>query len=98
MTISYSLPSEVKYCTECVISNQKPITLVETKHLNQGSKQTTFFDKDGVCDACRWSKIKKNGFEAFYVPTLNSKFVFIIENKNKMNLFHDLEYRNLKEF
>ena len=56
----YSLPSEVKYCFECVISNQKPITLVETKHLKEKSKQTTFFNKEGVCDACNWSKIKKN--------------------------------------
>ena len=60
MTTNYSLPSEVKYCSECVISNQKPITLFETKHSNDEKKKTTFFDKDGVCDACRWSKTEKD--------------------------------------
>ncbi len=59
MASNYSLPEEVKFCSLCVISNQKPITLVETKHSNNEKKKTTFFDKDGICDACKWSKIKK---------------------------------------
>ena len=54
------LTSKVIYCSECVISNQRPITLVETKHSNKEKKNTTFFDENGVCDACKWSKIKKN--------------------------------------
>jgi N-acetyl sugar amidotransferase len=39
----YNLPEDVKYCTRCVISNQRPrIT----------------FDDDGVCSACRYSDFK----------------------------------------
>ncbi len=60
MKSNYGLPSEVKFCTECVISNQRPITLVETKHSNKEKKETTNFDKNGICDACNWSRIKKN--------------------------------------
>ena len=60
MNSIYNLPSKVIYCSECVISNQRPITLVETKHSNKEKKNTTFFDENGVCDACNWSKIKKN--------------------------------------
>jgi len=59
MSQNYNLPSEVKFCAECVISNQRPITKVETKHSNKEEKETTFFDENGVCDACNWSKIKK---------------------------------------
>ena len=40
----YNLPSKVKYCKECTISNQRPrIT----------------FDENGVCSACNYSKFKK---------------------------------------
>ena len=40
----YSLPSDVRYCTHCVISNQRPrIT----------------FDAEGVCSACRFAQVKK---------------------------------------
>ena len=41
MSANYSLPTDVTYCSECVISNQKPITLVETKHSNDKKKKTT---------------------------------------------------------
>lgn len=41
----YNLPEEVKFCTRCVVSNQRPrIT----------------FDKNGVCSACQYSDKKKN--------------------------------------
>ena len=40
----YNLPSEVKYCTKCTISNQRPrIT----------------FDEHGVCAACQYAKFKQ---------------------------------------
>lgn len=40
----YGLNKEVKFCTRCVISNQRPrIT----------------FDKNGICNACQYSDIKK---------------------------------------
>jgi N-acetyl sugar amidotransferase len=39
----YNLPSEVKFCRKCTISNQRPrIT----------------FDSDGVCSACRFAEFK----------------------------------------
>lgn len=56
----FGLPEMVKFCKECVISNQRPITLVETKHTKDKNKDTTFFNDDGVCDPCRWARIKKN--------------------------------------
>lgn len=40
----YNLPSEVKYCKKCVISNQRPRVV---------------FDEEGVCNACRWWEIKE---------------------------------------
>ena len=37
----YNLPKEIKFCTKCVISNQRPrIT----------------FDENGVCSACNFAE------------------------------------------
>ena len=52
------LPKDVVFCSRCVISNQRPITSIESKHNISHKKQTTRFI-DGVCDACRWSDIKE---------------------------------------
>jgi len=45
VAVKYNLPSEVKFCKKCVISNQRPrIT----------------FDDEGVCNACRYWEKKDN--------------------------------------
>lgn len=41
----YSLPTEVKYCAECTISNQRP---------------RIKFDENGVCSACNYAKFKRS--------------------------------------
>jgi len=41
----YNLPSEVKFCKKCTISNQRPRII---------------FDEEGVCSACRFSEFKQN--------------------------------------
>ncbi len=44
----YNLPTEVKFCRKCTISNQRPrIT----------------FDKNGVCSACNFKEHKKNDID-----------------------------------
>lgn len=39
----YNLPSEIKYCKKCTISNQRPRII---------------FDEEGVCSACRYAEFK----------------------------------------
>lgn len=58
MKVNFGLPKEIKFCKKCVISNQRPITAVETKHGKDHKKQTTAFDQNDVCDACNWSEFK----------------------------------------
>lgn len=41
-------PKEVRYCTRCVVSNQRPRTV---------------FDQDGVCTACCYAERKQNGVD-----------------------------------
>ncbi len=55
----FGLPEEIIFCKRCVISNQRPITALETKHKINNQKKTTTISDDGICDACRWSDYKK---------------------------------------
>ncbi|HHJ80452.1 MAG TPA: N-acetyl sugar amidotransferase [Candidatus Tenderia electrophaga] len=55
----YGLPQEVKFCSRCVISNQRPNSAVEYQHTQDSKKETIHFDEDNVCDACRVSETKE---------------------------------------
>ena len=55
----YGLPKKVTFCKKCVMSNQRPSTTVEFKHTSKSQKETIHFDEDGVCDACRFTEMKK---------------------------------------
>lgn len=54
----YGLPSEVKFCKKCVISNQRPNSAVEYAHTKASTKKTINLDEEGVCDACRLAEQK----------------------------------------
>lgn len=56
----YGLSPEVKFCRECVISNQRPNSTIEFKNTSEEKKKTIFFDENGICDACRVAKEKKS--------------------------------------
>ncbi len=54
----YGLPQEVKFCTKCIMSNQRPTSVAEFKHTKDSKKTTMNFDDEGVCDACRAAEKK----------------------------------------
>jgi N-acetyl sugar amidotransferase len=54
----YGLPSEVKFCQACVISNQRPNSAVEYSHTKDSKKKTIHFDANGICDACHVAQQK----------------------------------------
>lgn len=56
----YGLPEQVKFCSKCVMSNQRPTSAIEFKHTKESKKTTMNFDEEGVCDACRMAEIKDN--------------------------------------
>ncbi|MGH3992077.1 MAG: N-acetyl sugar amidotransferase, partial [Pseudonocardiaceae bacterium] len=59
LNAKYGLPGEVKFCTRCVISNQRPNSAVEYEHTRSTRKVTIRFDDEGVCDACRFAEFKR---------------------------------------
>jgi len=58
LEVKYGLPEEVRYCTRCVMSNQKPNTTIEHKMTNS-SRSYIEFDDEGVCSACRYEEKKQ---------------------------------------
>jgi len=54
----YGLPSEVRFCRRCVISNQRPSSVIERNNTGGTAKPTIEFDQDGVCSACRFQDRK----------------------------------------
>ena len=55
----FSLPENVEFCTKCVISNQRPSTVIELKHKQRSAKPTIKF-KNGICNACLYHEKKYN--------------------------------------
>lgn len=54
----YGLPEDVKFCRSCVISNQRPSSTVEYKKTKEAKQETIGFGEEGICDACRYHKVK----------------------------------------
>jgi len=57
----FGLPIKVRFCTKCVISNQRPRSTVEFQNSILDKKETIEFDSYGVCEACRFHEIKETG-------------------------------------
>ncbi len=60
--VYYGLPKKVEFCSKCVISNQRPSSVVEFKETTNQNKPTISF-KEGVCDACFYHNIKENDID-----------------------------------
>ena len=59
----YGLPSEVKFCKKCVISNQRPNAANEFRYSPKTEKDNTKISDDGVCEACKYAEMKENEFD-----------------------------------
>jgi hypothetical protein len=58
-TVLYGLPSKVLFCQKCVISNQRPSSVVEFEHKKTNIKPTINFDENCICDACKFNEAKQ---------------------------------------
>lgn len=61
LEVLYGLPREVRFCVRCNISNQQPMSSNEYSHGKGSTKTTLTFDEDGVCHACRFNDLKRDG-------------------------------------
>ena len=59
MKVLYNLPKKVVFCKKCVMSNQRPSSIPEFKHVkNRKGAKYLNLDINQVCDACNTSVIK----------------------------------------
>lgn len=56
----YGLPTEVRYCKRCVMSNQRPSSYPEFRHTKNRITPTLHIDDEGICDACRYADRKED--------------------------------------
>ena len=55
----YGLPENVQHCKSCLMTNQKPLSVNETKSKKSAAKAGMKINKAGICDACLYSQKKK---------------------------------------
>ncbi len=56
----YGLPEEVIFCSKCVMSNQRPKSVVEFKSDTNQKSGLNIDSNTSVCDACNYNETKKN--------------------------------------
>ena len=56
----FGLPLKVEHCKKCLLTNQKPFSVNETKNF-KGSKKSGLQFENGICAACQYSESKNNG-------------------------------------
>ena len=54
------LPKKVIFCKKCVISNQRPSSIVETQNTKHNKKEVISFNDEGICSACKNHEYMKN--------------------------------------
>ena len=57
--VLHGVPKEVIFCKSCVMSNQRPNSVVEFKNTGKKRKPTIFFNENGICSACEYKIIKE---------------------------------------
>ena len=59
----YGLPKKVKFCKNCVISNQRPSSTVEFKSEKGEKKSVINFSEDCICSACIYHQEKETNID-----------------------------------
>ena len=55
----YGLPKKVIFCKKTLMSNQRPNSTVEFNHNKNSKKETLRFNKNGISESWRYSRLKK---------------------------------------
>lgn len=58
----FGLPANVTFCTNCVISNQRPNSTIEFGS-EKGDKKTTIAFSNGICSACEYAREKEQNID-----------------------------------
>ncbi len=56
----FGLPEKVIHCTKCLMTNQKPFSINESKNTKDSKKSGLLFNEDNICYACLYNEKKKS--------------------------------------
>ena len=59
----YGLPDKVKHCAKCLMTNQKPHSINETKSVIGAKKTGMQIHENGQCDACLYAEKKSSDID-----------------------------------
>jgi N-acetyl sugar amidotransferase len=59
----FGTPTEVIFCNKCVISNQRPNSVIEFRSEASDKKDTIFISQGGTCQACEFAEIKDKSID-----------------------------------
>ena len=59
----FGLPSDVRFCKQCTISNQRPNSELEYSHNINTQKKTIKINNDGICDSCLHAENKRDSID-----------------------------------
>ena len=54
----FGLPEKVIHCKECLMTNQKPFSINESKSKKNSQKKGLLFNSNNICYACEYNKKK----------------------------------------
>ena len=76
-------PNNVTFCKTCVMSNNRPASIIEFQHTpdRKNSKYLKIND-DGECDACKQSKIK-NEIRILVPPHIETGTKVVIKTEDR---------------
>ena len=57
----FGLPQDVNFCSECVISNQRPSSTIEFLNSTTTKKEVINFNDKNVCSACEYKRDNRLG-------------------------------------
>ena len=88
--VLHGLPEKVFFCKKCVMSNQRPNSVVEFKNTGKSIKPTIYFSEDHICSACKYKEINDKKVvliandigDELYFSSRNVKNVSLIPGKS----------------
>jgi N-acetyl sugar amidotransferase len=59
----FGLPAHVEFCSQCVMSNQRPLAKRSEFNHNSESKTRTIRFENGICSACQYNEKKRDNID-----------------------------------
>ena len=88
----FGSPTEVKFCKNCVESNQRFVSSVQHKMVEGEKKDTALFDEDGICLSCKYFERKERLLKGIH-GDIEDIYGSLVKMQDARNQISDLTNR-----